>query len=333
MKTITCPIWEPDFMAKANPKLITCEEGNIDWADGVLAVNSERAGGQYKITQEARLSVRVLNGPEKARLTSWLIDQQEHGVATPLVTTEIVEDVRTKRSLPVHERAERLLRLLAEQAESVGTGIDVHKTNLATYAWSESIEWKDVVFFFNYLRDSGWLTQGGGYDVIDKDTGLVQGLVTVAGYSRIAKQAANIDSSQAFVAMWLDEKTDKAYDKGIAPATETAGFKPYRIDREQSLEKIDDKIIAEIRRSRFLVADMTHGGEGARGSVYFEAGFAQGLGIPVIFTCRDDMFSKLPFDTRQYPHIGWKKSAVDSLCFDLENRIRALIGSGPHAKF
>ena len=47
------------------------------------------------------------------------------------------------------------------------------------------------------------------------------------------------------------------------------------------MDKIDDEIIGEIRRSRFLVADFTHGDKGARGSVYYEAGFAYGLGLPV----------------------------------------------------
>ncbi len=35
---------------------------------------------------------------------------------------------------------------------------------------------------------------------------------------------------------------------------------------------------------RFMIADFT----GHRGGVYFEAGFAHGLGIPVIWTCRED---------------------------------------------
>jgi hypothetical protein len=42
-----------------------------------------------------------------------------------------------------------------------------------------------------------------------------------------------------------------------------------------------------------LVADFT----GQRGGVYWEAGFAQGLGIPVIRTCKSDELWKLHFDT------------------------------------
>ena len=37
--------------------------------------------------------------------------------------------------------------------------------------------------------------------------------------------------------------------------------------------------------------------------VYFEVGFTKGLGIPVIWTCREDDFDDLLFDTKQYNHI------------------------------
>ena len=43
---------------------------------------------------------------------------------------------------------------------------------------------------------------------------------------------------------------------------------------------------------------------GNRGGVYYEAGFAHGLGLPVIFMCRDG--DELHFDVRQYNCIFWK---------------------------
>lgn len=100
-----------------------------------------------------------------------------------------------------------------------------------------------------------------------------------------------------------------------------------RIDRKKDVDKIDDEIIAEIRRSRFLIADYTHGLDGARGGVYHEAGFAEGLGIPVIRSCRSDQLGDLHFDIRQYYHIKWE--TPEQLRQELEDRIRARIGEGP----
>ena len=66
----------------------------------------------------------------------------------------------------------------------------------------------------------------------------------------------------------------------------------------------------------------------ARGGVYYEAGFAHGLNIPVIFSCRKDLIKKIHFDTRQYNHIEWTEP--EELREKLKNRIAAQIGDGPN---
>ena len=324
---IKCPIW-------GTQSIVLADEGWVQptTSEPVLTqesvIISDRAGGAYRIEPLVNVwgFAKVFTDQEKARLTTWLVDQRLQGIEAPLVTEQTIEYVKYQRALSVHERAERLLRFLAGLADTVGTGVDVNKFTHAAYAWSESLEWKDIVFFLNYLRESGWLQQGGGYDAMYQDVGLVQGIVTVAGHNRIAERATNIDSAQAFVAMWFDDSVASAYDEGIAPAIRDCGFKAKRIDRDPRVDKIDDAIIAEIRRSRFLVADFTHGDEGARGGVYYEAGFAHGLGIPVIFACRGDMIDQIHFDTRQYAHIVW--NSASELRNDLRDRILARIGEG-----
>jgi len=128
--------------------------------------------------------------------------------------------------------------------------------------------------------------------------------------------------------MWFDGELKSAYDKGIKLAIEGAGYKPLRIDEQHFTGKIDDRIISEIRRSLFVVADFSKGKDGARGGVYYEAGFAKGLGLKVIFTCRKTDLNDVHFDTRQYNHIVWENS--DDLRKQLEERITAVIGDGPH---
>ena len=129
--------------------------------------------------------------------------------------------------------------------------------------------------------------------------------------------------------MWFDDSMERVYDEGIAPAIKDCGFKPKRIDRDPAVDKIDDAIISQIKKSRFLVADFTHGKKGARGGVYYEAGFARGLRIPVIFTCRKDMIKEIHFDTRQFAHILWDDTT--KLRISLRDRIAARIGGRPNA--
>jgi hypothetical protein len=129
--------------------------------------------------------------------------------------------------------------------------------------------------------------------------------------------------SQAFVAMWFHKDLEDAWESGLKPALKQIGYDPIRLDRTEYNEKIDDRIVAEIRKSGLLIADFT----GQRGSVYFEAGFAMGLGISVIWTCRDTDINNLNFDTRQYNYISWKDTA--DLKERLINRIEATLPNRP----
>lgn len=142
--------------------------------------------------------------------------------------------------------------------------------------------------------------------------------ITLNGWKKIEElNKFKTDSDQAFVAMRFHESMNNAYKLGIEPALIETGFHPYRVDIDLTVKKIDDSIIAEIRRSGLLIADFTEN----RPAVYFEAGFAMGLGVPIIWTCRDDCVKDLCFDTRQYPHIKWKKES--ELKEQLVNRIEA----------
>ena len=284
---------------------------------------SLRAGGPYKITTEANAILRNRKASDKDRalLTTILVDQREQGIECPNVDDRLVDKASTSPPIPVSQRAERLLRFISSQAETLASVVTISEDTWEAYAWSESIEWKEVEYLLNYLEETGWVK---GHRSMD---GSFCEKLTVDGHERIAEQRANPDSSQAFVAMWFDESMNQAFETGIEPAIVEAGYRPLRIDRKEHVNKIDDEM--ELRRSRFLVADFTQGDDGARGGVYYEAGFAHGLDLPVIFTCREDAVETLHFDTEHYNHIVW--ASPEELREKLKTRIFAVIGEGPEA--
>lgn len=190
-------------------------------------------------------------------------------------------------------------------------------------AWSQSTSMEEVRFLLGYTEKRGWIetVEAAQYSYV----------LTIEGYSRLAElEGTDTDSSRAFVAMWFDSSMDDAWENGIKPGIEDSGYRPVRIDKTEFNDRVDDEIIAEIRRSRFLVADFTQDGDCARGGVYYEAGFAHGLGLPVIFTCRKDVIDDglIHFDTRQYNHIVWETTG--DLRKRIAERIAATIGDGPH---
>lgn len=305
-----CPIW-PDFNA-------TIDSPDKGWT---CIVQSTRAGGKYAIYDLARDLVETLDRGARARLTTWLVDQRLLGNQCPKITREIVEYAKAKRPLRADERAERLLKMIAYDTKNISSPVQYRTDDGQVYAWSESVTAEDVYYLLGYLKKMSWI------DSFSSVGEIVSCRVSVEGYNHLADSGANTISSQAFVAMWFDSSMNDAFENGIKPAIESAGYRPLRIDHKPDVNKIDDEIIDEIRRSRFLVADFTHGDEGARGGVYFEAGFAHGLCIPVIYTCRKDMVDKLHFDTRQYAHIVWQNP--EELRDGLRKRILARIGKGP----
>jgi nucleoside 2-deoxyribosyltransferase len=179
-----------------------------------------------------------------------------------------------------------------------------------------------LIALLTIMREMGLLKDS------HSNIGAFRASIAPAGWQRVeALTRKQVISSQAFVAMWFHESLVSAFEDGLAPAIIRAGYQPVRVDKVHHINKVDDQIIAEIRRSRFLVSDFTCEPEKPRGGVYFEAGFAMGLGIPVIWTCKDTSLKDLHFDTRQYNHIVWQEPK--DLAEQLQARIGAVIGDGP----
>ncbi len=146
------------------------------------------------------------------------------------------------------------------------------------------------------------------------------------GYKRIAELSKSTDSKQVFVAMWFDPSVNKAFEtiKSVVESDEF-GLHTYRVDKDPHNENIVFQIIGQIKKSKFLIADFT----GNRGGVYWEAGFAKGLGKPVIHCVREDCFDskddetkKVHFNLKQFNLIIWKDE--DDLREKLIDRIRAI---------
>ena len=137
-------------------------------------------------------------------------------------------------------------------------------------------------------------------------------------------QRASKDSRLAFMAMkYNDETLEKIFDEVIKDAVSKTGFDIRKLEEEKRAGLIDDKLRVEIRRSKFLIADLTHDNNGA----YWEAGFAEGLGMPVIYICEERKFEKEKshFDTNHHLTVTWKdnEDGLKKFAMDLKATIRA----------
>lgn len=129
----------------------------------------------------------------------------------------------------------------------------------------------------------------------------------------------------AFMAMAFGhDDLDQIYRACFIPAVAAAGFQLKRLDEGQPAGLIDDHLRVEIRQARFLLADLTHQNRGA----YWEAGFAEGLGKPVIYTCRKDAFDGgggTHFDTNHHLTVIWEPGKEEEAAEKLKATIRATL--------
>ncbi|MBL7741662.1 MAG: hypothetical protein JNK14_20755 [Chitinophagaceae bacterium] len=201
------------------------------------------------------------------------------------------------------EKQGRVLYFIRSQCPYDGYQITI---SISDYAFSEL--WRkayvanvdEFFFYVDSLIDNSYLSC-----ITRSDDAYHEIALTVAGLNRLAEYEKKQYSSICFVAMSFDESLRYIFDQAIEPAISETGFEALRIDDNLSIGSditINDAILAALKKSKFTIADFTQHKKG----VYFESGYALGLGQKVIYTCREDEIENAHFDTRNYPHIVWK---------------------------
>jgi nucleoside 2-deoxyribosyltransferase len=282
-------------------------------AAGLIELECRRCG-HFKVSEFSAVDKLRKAGPEKRALVcSWLWDQNAFG-SVPTIDEHNIDALLSLPPLPFFEKAKRLLIHCSEKTKRLGQALDFSSPRLD--AMLATIDHDDVDFVRIFLTERRWMEKlpgGAGRDCVSA-SGLRQ--------ADEWKESASI-SSQAFVAMSFDPTMTAAWENGLQKGISAAGYKPLRIDKTEHINKICDEVIAQIRRSRFLIADYT----GHRPNVYYEAGYAGGRGLPVFLTCRKDAMADRHFDIRQYNCIDWE--TPDELAKRLQDRIEAVVGDGP----
>lgn len=277
-----------------------------------------QACGEYSVTQEAVEDNLQGNGRKKVDVAklSWVTRELSDQGRTLTICSvgwsgaggmSINEIIGNLAPRSVSEQLDRAVQSIERKSKYFGCPVSlrVERDWARLYAHDPTAA-RSVI---EHLESTGLIAKSGAL-------GDIRFVLTPKGWERAESlRMTRPDSRQGFIAMWFDRDMGDALTDGFLPAIRDAGYEPVRVDMSEYNGPIDDRVIAEIRRSKFVVADVT----GHRQAVYFEAGFAMALGLPVIFTCRADHEQGCSFDTRQYNHIFWDSPG------DLRTRLRARI--------
>ena len=125
-------------------------------------------------------------------------------------------------------------------------------------------------------------------------------------WAKIAKDAISLGARiltprHVFVIMSFskDPKLDDAFDS-FETVCKEFGYECTRVDSASLTDRIVPEIFQSIRKAAFIIVDLSE----LKPNVYYELGFAHGLGKECIVTAYKD--STLPFDVADIPTIFWE---------------------------
>jgi len=283
----------------------------------------------YRISEYVKeKQLKMLSLEDKSRLSGYLrecweyTDDRNHD---PYLSNTTLDSTKLKRLLvasdlpkkgDIERKIFKFLRILNVKTQYYG---QMHTLNYKVdypIAYAQNTE--------EFIKIISTLTNS---DLIESEMsmgGQVRILITLKGMQAIKE--SNIDSKQIFVALAFTSEIKANMQNVSRVVEEKTGYTLLTIDRKEHNNDITDEIVAEINKSRALIADFTDNNYGA----YYEAGYAHGLGLEVIFVCKDavddqggKLIDKVHFDINHRNHIIWKD--IEDLTNQLVNRINATI--------
>lgn len=281
--------------------------------------------GRYALSRTAveDLPATLRTDPEgPAKLSHALRRSSDTGTHDFFSTYTIAEVL--KRPLPrPKEQADLLVRWLARHLPGPGELLELTSETHAGVIGAKSPAGFALVL--DHLFETG-LIVGQQFRAFGAQ-GQAKATLSFAGwgyYEQLAKGSAIY--RKAFMALKFGDPTLEHMLANIfRPAAARAGFDLFKLDDVPKAGLIDDRLRVEIQASDFVVADLSHDNLGA----YWEAGYAEGLGKPVIYTCERGKFeeTKTHFDTNHHLTIVWDKANAEEAGNALTATIRATL---PH---
>lgn len=298
------------------------------------------ACGSFEISKTAYVSF-FENGlskltPVQRRYLSHLLCTYSGTDEAIIITASWIEKFLTNSYLPTASiQASNLIRLLGDKVRETGVGhfIDDVIDSVRIGAFN--------IPMFNNLRTE--LEKQGLIKSLESDTipnpraeGVIKGNrygLTLEGWERYEEERQGLVAGKyGFIAMKFGDVTLDKFISDIIKPTVKKIINYDLIDlRDVARAGIIDNIMREkIRDSAFVIADLTHDNYGA----YWEAGYAEGLGKPVIYLCEKTKFdnAKTHFDTNHCITVLCSKEDSEVSSAELIATLRRSLNLFPSAR-
>ena len=201
-------------------------------------------------------------------------------------------------------QAMNLIRYIGDQVSESGKPISCSSA-ISAEIGAPSDEFFEQLVEDLFKRDIIKMTRLNTWDVCQfEDVNL-----TLDGWEQYeAEKRGEFAGNYGFLAMQFDDDDLDCFIKEVVkPVVKDATGCDLVDMRDVGRAGIIDNIMrVQIRDAKFVIADLTHDNNGA----YWEAGYAEGLGKPVIYICEKEKFDtkKTHFDTNHCTTVPWSKS-------------------------
>jgi hypothetical protein len=287
-------------------------------ADGFFVLQCPNCG-DFRLTQSSYSDIRshwLTAAPDRAALLSHKIRRRQQAGGPPLIDDTLTRAVF--EGPPEYPSAlDQIENLVVYMAEDVDPGdvVNLGKCNCQAVVGAKNS--KVLRWVVEQATEQGLIS--GSPPDLSGDSYLSNASLTAAGWRWYNEIGRHKKTDIAFMAMPFSQpKLARLVTDHFIPAVSDTGFRLMRMDEDPQAGAIDNRMRAEIRRCRFLICDITDSNVGA----IWEAGFAEGLGKPVIYTCEQSEIEGAHFDIRNSQIILWSYNDPSRVREDLKATIR-----------
>jgi hypothetical protein len=285
--------------------------------------------GRYDVSGSALASILSPDGHyltpiQRAVLSHRVREANDAGREAPLLTTDQVDDVIVNGKLPSPaQQATSVIRFVGDRIAA--TGKPLGELPLSFHAAVGSPNRNFALRIAKQLRNAGYLEAIDCGDYENPDN-IMEVDLTLSGWAEHEKEKRGQTSGgYGFIALKFGDPVLDPFAKDvIKPAVAALGYD--LIDMRDAAEAgvIDNLMRARIRDAAFVLVDLTHANAGA----YWEAGYAEGLGKPVLYLCNQQVFEEkgTHFDTNHCTTVQWNADESSAFTEQLTATLRQSLG-------
>jgi hypothetical protein len=285
--------------------------------------------GPYKVAGSALSTSLNPQAPrltpiQRAILSHRIREANDAGKDPPLLTTFAVDDVIENGRLPTPaQQATNILRFVGQHVERTGHPLRGLPPSFGAVVGSPNRNF--ALRLAKQLKGAGYLTAIDSGEMHAPDE-IMQVDLTLPGWAEFEKEKrGQTAGGYGFIALKFGDSVLDPFVRGvIKPAIGGLGFELVDMRDAAIAGVIDNVMRARIRDASFVLVDLTHANEGA----YWEAGYAEGLGKPVLYLCNRAVFENrgTHFDTNHCTTVLWDPEAPDPFAEELKATLRRSLG-------